>query len=367
MNYRAGFAALVAALAVAGCGGTTVTGSGAGGPAPVLSDRWGVNAVAMWSLPAVALDGEAAGMQRAGVAQARVDLPWQRVEPRRGTLDFSQVDAIVGALARHGITMHPIVDYSTTWGSRIAYDQLALPRDIPAFARFAAAAVRRYGSNGTYWRAPGAPPARPMTRWEVWNEPNLRAFSHDGPDPAYYARVLEAAAKAIRAADPRAQVVSGGLAVVARDDPAGLTPSTFLSRVMVARPELRHLVDAVALHTYQQTTAGVRASLQQVRATLRRLGMGGRPIELNEWGSSTEDTGITEGERTPRIALIARSLAREHCDLRFVAPFLWSAGAWPAHEYRSGFALSAEGRLLPAGKAYVEAAANDSRRGRCGG
>jgi hypothetical protein len=48
--------------------------------------------------------------------------------------------------------------------------------------------------------------------YEVWNEPNLSGFWYPGPDPVRYTQMLRLAYPAIKAADPSAFVVSGGLA-----------------------------------------------------------------------------------------------------------------------------------------------------------
>lgn len=83
--------------------------------------------------------------------------------------------------------------------------------------------------------------------WELWNEPNTAEFWQPRPSPTAYVASLRAAYPAIRAADPHAIVLSGGLAPAA-DRGADLSPSTFLRRVYDAGGG--GSFDAVAVHPY---------------------------------------------------------------------------------------------------------------------
>ncbi|HVL96604.1 MAG TPA: hypothetical protein VM266_12155, partial [Solirubrobacteraceae bacterium] len=50
-----------------------------------------------------------------------------------------------------------------------------------------------------------------VAAWQVWNEPNAGVFWIGGPEPARYSALLKAAYPRIKAADPAAIVVTGGL------------------------------------------------------------------------------------------------------------------------------------------------------------
>ena len=125
------------------------------------------------------------------------------------------------------------------------------PADPAAFARFAAQAARRYAPLGVH-------------HWEIWNEPNLAAFWMPRADPAAYARLLVDAAAAIRAADPRAVVILGGLAPGA-DDGGNRSPLGFLRDVYAAGAKCAF--DAVGF-----IPTASRGSRPPARATTRGAG-----------------------------------------------------------------------------------------------
>ena len=78
-------------------------------------------------------------------------------------------------------------------------DVLCAPADPGPFAQFAGAAAARYAPLGVH-------------DWEIWNEPN-GAFWLPAPNPAAYVAWLRVM-PAIKAADPEATVISGGLLVL---------------------------------------------------------------------------------------------------------------------------------------------------------
>ncbi len=80
--------------------------------------------------------------------------------------------------------------------------------------------ARRYGPGGSFWTAHPELAPSPIRSWQVWNEPNIQAFWATGPDPAAYVRMLDAVGAAIRAVDPGAEIVAGGLPYAGN----GLTP-----------------------------------------------------------------------------------------------------------------------------------------------
>jgi hypothetical protein len=77
-----------------------------------------------------------------------------------------------------------------------------------------------------------------VAAWEIWNEEESSAWWSGGPDPAAYAQLLKATYPAVKAADPNATVVLGGL--VGNDYP-------FLEGVYAAGG--KGYFDAVGVHT----------------------------------------------------------------------------------------------------------------------
>jgi len=91
-------------------------------------------------------------------------------------------------------------DKAAARGMRVLLTVSGAPLPQPAPAQYAAAvanlAGQLRGRNVAY---------------EVWNEPDDTTFWHNGPQPAEYAAMLKAAYPAIKAADPAATVLVGGL------------------------------------------------------------------------------------------------------------------------------------------------------------
>lgn len=81
------------------------------------------------------------------------------------------------------------------------------PNNMGAYARWAATVVERYDGDGR-GDAPGSPR---IAAWEIWNEPDIDGTWLPRADPAAYAEMLRRAHDAIKAADPTALVLNGGV------------------------------------------------------------------------------------------------------------------------------------------------------------
>jgi polysaccharide biosynthesis protein PslG len=126
----------------------------------------------------------------------RVDLRWRSVEPLiKGVDDWGEFDAIHNGAQAHGITLLPIVAMPPDWanGGRGVWAYPDNPKD---FEDFMVTALKRY---------PDIP------AWEIWNEPNLPAFSEPNVDVGKFVELLAAAHNAKERAGSSTQIVSGGL------------------------------------------------------------------------------------------------------------------------------------------------------------
>src|SRR5437764_12830332 len=111
---------------------------------------------------------------RLGVGTVRQPFEWWRVETRPGRFDFTPYDGYVADAARAGLSVLPVLIAPPAFrssrppGSRSR--AMFPPRRFGDFARFAAAAVRRYGPGGGFWTAHSELPYVPIHAWQVWNE-----------------------------------------------------------------------------------------------------------------------------------------------------------------------------------------------------
>jgi hypothetical protein len=200
----------------------------------------------------------------AGFDAVRTDLFWDRVEREPGRYDFAAFDPFMDALQRHRLRPLLILDYGNPLydGGRAPHT----PEARAAFARFAAAAARRYGGRGVMW--------------EIWNEPNVAGFWTPEPDAAAYTALVAETAPVLRAVDPSGMVVGLSLGSCVWD-------RAFV-RDAFAAGLLAH-VDAVSLHLYPAPDAeGALAYFEELRAQMRAAGRE-RPIVCTEVGTQTHD------------------------------------------------------------------------------
>jgi len=137
-----------------------------------------------------------------GVQWARFQLLWSTIQSGGPTsYDWKPVDDLVAGLLARGIRPIAVIGTTPLWASRPAgcAAVTCAPADPAQFAAFAARAAARYAPRGVH-------------TWEVWNEPNSATFWKPAPDVASYTVVLKQTYAAIKAADPLATVITGGVA-----------------------------------------------------------------------------------------------------------------------------------------------------------
>jgi hypothetical protein len=223
-----------------------------------------------------------------GSTIARSDALWEAAEPNPpvdGKHDYNWQfdDLTVGTLAASGLRWLPIVDYSPLWAASAPGQAHSPPRAAADadFASFAAALAERYGPGGAFWRGRPGLAAEPVDTYEIWNEPDNALFWGPAPDAGRYVELYLRARAAVKAVDPGARVIVGGLTA----------PNSFLPAMLAARPDLRGHVDGVAIHPWGPNPVAVRRNLRTARAKMRLLGMGSVPIYVTAFGWTTSPPG----------------------------------------------------------------------------
>ncbi len=154
-------------------------------------------------------------MRRSGVESARVVFSWAQAQPEAGVEpDFSQIDAKVEVAARAGVALLPVVLYTPDWAATYPTRHGTPPKFPSDYAAFVTRLVQRYGPRGTFWTERPDVPRRPLRDWQIWNEPHFDFYWYtpEGSWAPEYVKLLKAARRAIRAADPGARVVLAGFA-----------------------------------------------------------------------------------------------------------------------------------------------------------
>ena len=278
-----------------------------------------------------------------GVETVRQPLEWWRVERAPGNFDFSDYDGYVADAATAGLNVLPVLMGPPEFRSSRPPDSRSRamfpPKDNADFAAFAEAAVRRYGASGSFWRSHTDVPYLPIHSWQVWNEPNIPNFWRSGPDARRYVALLEAGAAAIRAADPSAEVVAGGLP----NSNLGVPFLQYLERMYEAGA--KGSFDTLAVHAYSRDVAGLLSLVESARTLMDRYG-DRSPLWITEFGWSTGGDAsafrVSERGQANRIAGALSALVAERRMLRLrgfilfkwkdsLAPPETAGDPWPLH------------------------------------
>lgn len=172
----------------------------------VVHPKFGVQFHGMWSdyddaTRGAVLDRLAAG----GARWLRIDVAWSMIQPNGpGSYDTGWgvpfVDRVLSMAHARGFKVLVMFWMTPPWANRNQGTRVA-PDSPSDYARAIRWAAERWSGE--------------VNAWEVWNEPNMDYF-FKGADAGSYTRLLCAAYPAVKAADPSAKVVFGG--VVHNDD-----------------------------------------------------------------------------------------------------------------------------------------------------
>jgi polysaccharide biosynthesis protein PslG len=252
-------------------------------------------------------------MGRAKMGTVRLMFNWGELQPTQGgPYNFGELDRVVSRAAREGITVLPFFYGTPVWArdcSRVPafycdrVSPLVTPQGRQGWVNFLAAVVARYGTRGTLWFNPGIcvpvveicvngvnPPYRPITRWQIWSEPNSPKFFRPKVSPKKYRALLSLSVLTIRAADPGAKIILGGLFGI--PPKPGMSMGKFLDELYRLKG-VKRLFDTVALHPYARNIKGIRSQLVLGRKVMKEHKDSKTPVELTEigWGSATHGAG----------------------------------------------------------------------------
>jgi hypothetical protein len=254
---------------------------------------------------------------------------WREVEPVAGEYFWEYTDWLVRAAGYYSLDVVLRLDHPPEWA---VLPGRAVPLDVAAYAAFVGRVAARYQGR--------------VTAYVVWNEPNLAAeWAGQPPDAAGYVELLCAARAAIRAADPRALVVSAGLAPTNDSSPSAADERRYLQAMYTAGAGA--CFDVLGAHPYGFAYApddphgaheGLNfARLADLRAIMVENGDEHKPAWATEMGWTTGPVGA--GQQWLRVS-------DEEQSRYLVGAFERAGEAWPWLERMAVWNLS-EG--LPAG------------------
>jgi hypothetical protein len=315
--------------------------SAAASAAPIPSDFFGVSSPELINRTPAERVPVLADQRTAGVRLVRQLFDWSAIEPAKGSYFWSSTDSFMASAARADMEVLPVVLYSPSWAS--SCPSYSAPRQCPPannedYGGFLVTLIGRYGASGSFWTSNPTVPKRPITAWQIWNEPNFPSF-WGTPDAAAYARMLKAVAPLIRAADPHAEIVTAGM------------PDSLVRTAWRLVPYVNALYangvkgsfDTLALHIYNDTPDLAVGLVEQVRAIMNANGDNAVPIWVTEWGwaSSGAKTRFTTdlgGQAADVDALMGELVARhQELNVRGLVEYLWH-DASPQWETGDGWA-----------------------------
>ncbi|HWM64118.1 MAG TPA: glycosyl hydrolase [Solirubrobacterales bacterium] len=247
-------------------------------------------------------------LKRGGVATMRIPVFWGSVQPvPGGAFDWSQVDQLVGGATAVGIEVLPFLYGAPTWA--VPADRIIPshpPKYLPVrtglqragWTRFLGEVIGRYGPNGSFWAQNPGLPKRPIRVWQLWNEQNFKYFVAR-PNPAEYGKLVSISYPAIKAADPTARIVLGGMfsapkeALIKRGPPQAFFASDFLEQMYRLTPGVKRKFHGVAVHPYTEAFQRIGGYVEEIRDVLAANRDTGKGLWLTElsWSSQRSSAG----------------------------------------------------------------------------
>ena len=209
---------------------------------------------------------------------------WSEIETSPGHYNLAAYDRYVADAASRGIKILPVLFNPPSFRARGHGGHGTWPpASNAAFADFAKVVVRRYGVHGTLWSSRRDIPKRPMTAWQIWNEPSLAVYWLPRPNARQYVRMLKVVGRAIKSIDRRAEIVSAGI-------PPSLLPSAVpIVRYIkqLYRAGARRYFNTFALNSYARNRSELAGLLRTVRGLMNRYGHRRGKLWITELGWAT--------------------------------------------------------------------------------
>jgi hypothetical protein len=253
--------------------------------------------------------------------------------------------------------MLAVAGYAPSWASGYRGSDKYPPVNPADYAAFVAAVADRYAPGGAFWKANPRLARRPLTAIELWNEPWLRDFWQPRPDPVAYARLVRAAAGAVKSRHRQVTILAS----------ADVLPDSWFEPMLNSDPTLwqSQLVDGWSVHLYCQalspwdTTSPARGRFDRLLLTRSLAQQAGadKPIWITEFGWTTDSDRPDAVSEQVQAEYEREALARAMTDWRSFVPrsfvYTWAKPS-AADEYNL---VRPDGSIRPAWQAIQAAIA----------
>ena len=201
-------------------------------------------------------------VQGAGIGWIRDEVYWSEVEKEKGVFRFPPAyERYLKAARGRGIEVLLILDFSNPLYTGSDKRAPANDAERQAFARYCREVVQRCRPLG-------------VRHYEIWNEPNASTFWRPQPNPEDYARLLEAAYRSCKEADPKATVLGCSTAGTDLD---------YIGRV--SRAGGASFMDGVSFHPYCQPSPPERRLMTDIAKVQKAAP--DKPLWITEFGYPT--------------------------------------------------------------------------------
>lgn len=283
----------------------------------------GVVADVTWGQPRADVDREIALLRAAGVRWIRANVNWAGLEPDgKGVVNewlLAEYDYAIDRAHAAGIqVLMPIADGVPYWASadpakhvdgqgNRQWEVTYRPTRSSDYGDAVRLVVEHFSARGVH-------------TYQIWNEPNHPRFWPSGPDATEYVPMLRAGYEAVKAADPGATVLLGGL-----------SKSDFYYLEDVYRAGGGAYFDAVAVHPYtygvdptaawngvhewedpSRISINAFPAIQEIRRSMEAFGDAGKQVWLTEFGYSTttQDGGVSAATQAAFLTKAYRYVER---------------------------------------------------------
>ena len=293
----------------------------AAGDARAPKSFFGIQA---WSLPS---DSEFRTIASARPGTYRFTMLWSVVEFQQGARHWGPIDEEVRRAASNGMRALPVVLGSPRFAARRFQYPPRAPFALAAYEAFVRDAAARYGRNGSFWRQNPTVPYRPITDWQVWNEPNYPAYWYGRPNARQYLSLVRRTRAALRSRDPAAKVMLAGLPT--SRTPRAIAGPRFLRSIYRIRGA-RSAFESAAVHPYAGDARGVLRAVVAFRRVMNRGRDRRAPLHVTEvgWGTggrvnrNTRRFKVSRRGQASRLKSSVRTLLRNRRRYR-VASMVW--------------------------------------------
>ena len=179
------------------------------------SPDYGMQAFLYWQ--AEIADRDVGLVQEAGFRWIKQEIAWREIEGKgKGLWRWQNTDRIMDQVEAHDLKIIVRLGTQPDWAAPdVPFPDIGPPENLQDFYDYVFAVADRYQGR--------------VQAYQIWNEPNLaREWGGRPPHPGEYTALLKIGYQAVKAADPKAIVISAGLAPTTQNNAEAMPDIIFV-------------------------------------------------------------------------------------------------------------------------------------------